>query len=421
MIKFDDSKSKLQIDYSEYHSKQKEIFNGLQSQSLEGSERLGWIELFNDYDHNITREITEVVKELHTKAKTMLVLGIGGSYLGSLAVSSAMNGLNINKEYNLLYVGNNMSSDYISDVFEYCENNDFVVNVISKSGTTLETALAFRIFKKLLIDKYGQAALKDRLIITTDEHTGVLREYANKNNIKTFIIPQGIGGRFSIFTPAGLLPLAFVNIKIDNLIAGAIAASSNYYNDGFDNDAFKYAINRNVLYLSGINVETFVSYEPCMRNLIEWIKQLFGESEGKDGKGLLPIGLIYSTDLHSLGQFVQDGSKILFETVLKNTNSNTEITIPIDFDDLDGLNEVVATQTLHQMNTSALQGVINAHSNQGNTPNLVLEFDRIDEYNIGYLMSFLMYSCTYSAYLLGVNPFNQPGVEVYKEELHKLL
>lgn len=421
MIKFNDSNNKLLLDSDTYHQRQKDIIAGLKNQSLKGSERTGWINELNDYDFSVIDKINEEVSNLQKKAKTMLVLGIGGSYLGSLAVSSALNGLNIDREYNLLYVGNNMSSDYVNNVISYCEKNDFVINVISKSGTTLETALAFRIFKKLLIDKYGQAALKDRLIITTDENTGVLREYAQTNNLKTFIIPQGIGGRFSIFTPAGLLPLAFVNVNVNDLLAGAIVASQNYFNDDKSNDAFKYAINRNALYLSGKSVEAFVSYEPCLRNFIEWIKQLFGESEGKDEKGLLPIGLIYSTDLHSLGQFVQEGSKVLFETVLKNNNSNSEVIVPIEFEDLDGLNSIVAQQNLHQMNTSALQGVINAHSNEGNTPNLLIEFERIDEYNLGYLMSFFMYACTYSAYLLEVNPFDQPGVEVYKKELFKLL
>ncbi|MEG0365067.1 MAG: glucose-6-phosphate isomerase [Erysipelotrichales bacterium] len=420
MIKFSDENNLIDIDYASYKSRLSKIVTGINDKSIEGSDFLGWIDVFNNSQHVVDEVINEN-KRLRKLGKTMVVIGIGGSYLGAKAVDDAIYGQNLATEYKLLFVGNSISSHYIDEIYNHCLNNDFVLNVISKSGSTLESALSFRIFKKLLIEKYGEEGLKERLVITTDPSDGKLREFANKHDYTSFNIPSDVGGRYSVFTAVGLIPLAFGGIDIEKFLKGGADASKQYLKDDINNDAFKYALNRYILNEeNGFAVEALISYRPSCRYLIEWIKQLYGESEGKNSKGLLPVGFIYSTDLHSLGQFVQDGSKILFETLFKINNSKRVVDIPLEEDDFDGLNRIVAQNSMHDIKMKTMSGVINAHT-EGGVPNLVIEMEYLDDYTIGYLMSFLMYSCMYTAYLLELNPFDQPGVEIYKREMYKLL
>lgn len=420
MIKLNCTNNLLEINKAEYQTKFDNIYSGIINRTSEGSDFLGWIDFIANFDESLIVDIEDRVKKMQAQAKVMIVIGIGGSYLGSLAVQQALNNQGLNDEFKILYIGNNISSDYVAEIYEYCKNNDFVINVISKSGNTLEPALGFRIFKELLVEKYGTAAINERVIVTTDKERGALKKYCNENNLDSYVIEDDIGGRFSVFSGVGLVPLAFVNTDLRSFIKGAQDALNKYLVNDINNDAFTYALNRYAQYTSGKSVEALVVYEEGLRNVVEWWKQLFGESEGKDGKGLFPTGLVNSSDLHSLGQFVQDGSKIMFETVIKINNAKNKVTIPLDTKNLDNLNDV-CKHDLHSINKIALEGVVNAHVNEGNVPNLVIEMDCIDEYHIGEFMMFMMVSCTYSAYLLEVNPFNQPGVEVYKKEVFKLL
>lgn len=420
MIKFIDNDSLMSIDYKSYEKRYLDIYEGMKNKTAKGNDFLGWLDFINEDQLPLIEDIILNANKLQKLAKNMVVIGIGGSYLGSLAVKEAILNQNLNNEYNIFYIGNNISSDYMNEIYEYCQNNDFVINVISKSGTTLEPAIGFRIFKKLLVEKYGEEALKERVIATTDESKGALRGFVTEHDLKSYVINDDIGGRFSVFTAVGLLPLAFLNIDVKSFYLGAKKAYNNYFTPNYENDAFKYAINRFEQYENNKQVEAYVVYDPALKSVIEWIKQLFGESEGKEEKGLLPIGLVNSSDLHSLGQFVQDGSKILFETIIKINNSQTKMSIPSQLDDYDGLNKV-CKYDVNQVNNIALEATKIAHVKEGKVANLVVEMDYKNEESIGYLMYFMMLTCAYSAYLLDVNPFNQPGVEVYKKEIFKVL
>ena len=420
MIKFDSSNSKIIVDYQKNAPKLKSIIASMEDGSALGSAFLGWNKQLLTNDFEEIEQIYQTASFLESKAKTMLVLGIGGSYLGSLAIDQALNGKSLSKAKRLLYAGYDISSENFSEIYEYCQNNDFVINVISKSGTTLETAVSYRLFKKLLIDKYGENKWQDYVVITTDQKTGALRQIANEQKIKSFVIPHDIGGRYSVFSAVGLLPLAFVDIDIKALLEGATLAAQDCFKVSGDNAAFAYALNRFEQYNNGLSVEALVVYNQNLRFLIEWYKQLFAESEGKNKKGLFPTGLVYSTDLHSVGQFVQDGSTILFETIIKFKKTKQQIMIPYDKDDYDNLNRLTE-YSLADINEKIITGAIEAHSHKGDVSNYVIELECLDEKNLGYLMAFMMYACAYSAYLLEVNPFDQPGVEVYKKEISKLL
>ncbi|MDF9867787.1 glucose-6-phosphate isomerase [Bacilli bacterium PM5-3] len=420
MIKFDSSNSLSNLNYNDHTNKLKNIIDKMKDGSAKGSEFLGWSKMFFNYDFSLLDNINETTRLLNKKANTMLVIGIGGSYLGTLAIDEALTGRGLNSSKKLIYAGHNISSDYLSEIYEYCQNNDFVINVISKSGTTLESALSFRIFKQLLIDKYGEEALKDRLVITTDAKKGSLRQIASEYQSISFEIPNDVGGRYSVFTPVGLVPLSFIGIDIKKIIEGACLAAKDFYQYDKYNTAFDYAINRYHQYESGKSMEALVVYNPSFASLIEWYRQLFAESEGKDGKGLFPVGCIYSTDLHAVGQFIQDGPEIGFETVLKINNSKKKLDIPMSKDDYDNINRLTK-YSLDDINSIITESVISAHSQNGVTPNYVLELDELNEKSLGYLMSFMMYACAYSAYLLDVNPFDQPGVEIYKKEIKKKL
>ncbi|MEG0340228.1 MAG: glucose-6-phosphate isomerase, partial [Oscillospiraceae bacterium] len=351
------------------------------------------------------------------------VIGIGGSYLGARAVVEAVKGSLYNETCTdtpqIFYVGNSISSTYLQDVLSICEGKDFSVNIISKSGTTTEPAVAFRIFKQLLEKKYGKDAAKERIFATTDKARGTLKELATKEGYETFVVPDDVGGRYSVLTAVGLLPIAAAGIDIDKIMQGAASAREAFAKCNADNDCYRYAAARNILYRKGKSVELLACYEPSFAMMNEWFKQLFGESEGKDNKGLFPASVIFSTDLHSMGQFVQDGSRIMFETVIDVKNAAKELFIEKSEENFDGLN-FLSGQNMSVVNRKAMEGTILAHTD-GKVPNIVLEIDSLDEQNIGYLIYFLEKACAISGYMLGVNPFDQPGVESYKKNMFALL
>jgi len=387
----------------------------LESKTGLGNDYLGWLDYASKLDNNYVNEIYDYACNLHNKVDILVVCGIGGSYLGSKAVIDAINGLDFTHQ--VIYLGNTFSANYTKKVLDYLQDKRFAVNVISKSGTTTETAIAFRLLKQLLIsqhkDQYNQY-----IVATTDAKSGALRKMCEAENYKSYVLPSNIGGRYSVITPVGLLPIAFAcKEKLFPFIEGIRKAEVDLMKD---NDiATEYATCRYRL-AKKYQVEALVSYEPQFLGLADWYKQLFGESEGKEHQGLYPTKLIYSTDLHSLGQFVQEGSPILFETLIKIKETNEDIEILEDNDNYDGLN-YLAGEKLSWVNEQALTGTLIAHTQEGNVPNIIIELDRLDPYNVGYFIYFMMKSCGVSAYLLGVNPFNQPGVEIYKKQMFRLL
>jgi len=332
-----------------------------------------------------------------------------------------INGLHSQKKPEIIFVGNTFSSNYLNQILEYVKDNSLYLNVISKSGTTTETALAFRVLKQMMEEKYGKTECKKRIIATTDRSKGTLKNLADLEGYRTFSIPDDIGGRYSVLTSVGLLPIAVANIDIDAVMAGALAAMKDFDDPNLStNIAYQYAVARRVVEHAGKNVEMLVSYEPQMIMFAEWWKQLFGESEGKEGKGLLPTSCCFSTDLHSMGQFIQEGTKCLFETLLLVEKPQTDLVFPHDDKDLDHMN-YLAGKTLDYVNKKAAQGTLAAHYQVGKVPNLIITLDEITPYSYGYLVYFFFITCAMSAYLLEINPFNQPGVEVYKKNMFKLL
>lgn len=389
-----------------------------------GSEFLGWLDLPVNYDKDEFIRIKKAAWKIQKICKVMVVIGIGGSYLGARAgiefIHSPFYNSKKKETPDIYFAGNNASSSYISDILEMVGDRDFVINVISKSGSTTEPAIAFRIFKKKLEQKYGKEEAKKRIFATTDKEKGALKTLCDRENYETFVIPDNIGGRFSVLTAVGLLPMAVAGIQIDKVMQGA-ADACTFYNKEIPekNDCLQYAMVRNAFLRKGKSMEVFSSYEPGLCMFGEWLKQLFAESEGKDQKGLLPVNVNFTTDLHSVGQFIQDGSRNLFETVLWIQEPKTEIMIEEDSDNIDGLN-FLAGENMHTVNTRAYQGTFLAHID-GGTPNLVLEINHADAYHFGYLVYFFEKACGISGYLLGVNPFNQPGVESYKKNMFALL
>lgn len=407
-----------------YKDKISAIDKGFSEKKLLGSDFTGWFDWPEKIDKELIEEINNKVSEIKAKkVKYLLVIGIGGSYLGSRALQEAINGLfPSNQEEKIIYIGNTMSSNYISQVYELMKDNDFAINVISKSGTTLEPALSFRIFKELLEKKVGNEEASKLIVATTDHTKGALKQIAIQNNYKTFDINDDIGGRFSVFTPVGLFPLAFAGVDISSLISGAKKMIQEYKDlkQASDFSAYKYAAARHYLYSKEYNTEILVSYELQFQYLLEWWKQLFGESEGKDGKALLPASAIFSTDLHSLGQYIQDGKKTFFETVINIETPYSDIKIPKDSNDVDGLN-YVTKKTMHEINSIASKGVVSAHWEIGKVNNLTINLKDNSSKTIGYFVQWMFMACMMSAYLLEVNPFDQPGVEVYKKNMFKLL
>lgn len=385
-----------------------------------GNDFIGWVKYPKTYDKEEFARIKKAAEFIKENVDVLVVIGIGGSYLGAKAVIEAFkNYFPKEKELEIIFVGNTLSATYTKELLNYLENKKFAINVISKSGTTTEPAIAFRLFKELLTKQEGANASK-YIFATTDAKKGALRTLATSEGYETFVVPDDVGGRYSWFTAVGLLPIACAGIDIDKLMHGANVAFEELSTSSFeDNIALKYAAMRHHLYQEGKKIEVLVSYEPKLSFISEWWKQLYGESEGKDHKGLFPASLVYSTDLHSMGQYVQDGERIMFETVLEVVEPKHNITLKKEETDLDGLNYLEGT-LLENVNKKAMQGTLLAHVD-GGVPNMVLSIDKIEEETIGYLLYFFMFACGVCCYMLDINPFNQPGVEDYKKNMFALL
>ena len=391
----------------------------------QGNDFLGWITLPDDYDKEEFDRIKKAAAKIQKSCDVFIAIGIGGSYLGARAVveflkSPLYNSLNKDTP-DVYFSGCNISAQSLNELLALCEGKDVCINVISKSGTTTEPAVAFRVFRDLLEKKYGKDGARERIFVTTDKAKGTLKKFADEAGYETFVVPDNVGGRFSVLTAVGLLPIAVSGVDIDALMKGASDAAARYttVTDVNENECLKYAALRNILYRKGIATEILVSYEPYAAMFNEWWKQLYGESEGKDGKGLFPASVIFSTDLHSLGQFIQDGSRNVFETIVSVKNADSKLAVPYDESNIDGLNFLAGTD-LNEINKVAMQGTILAHID-GGAPNILVEIENKDEYSLGYLLYFFEFACGVSGYVLGVNPFNQPGVEAYKKNMFALL
>ena len=394
----------------------------LESRSGAGNDFLGWLDLPVNYDKEEFARIKEAAKKIREDSDVLLVAGIGGSYLGARAVVEAVKGLYHNDTEDglkIYFCGNTISPTYLNDIIKVTKGKRFSINVISKSGTTTETALAFRVLRKLLEDSVGPEEANKRIYATTDRAKGTLKQLADAQGWPTFVVPDDVGGRYSVLTAVGLLPITCAGIDIDALMKGAADAREVYSVCSKDNDAYRYAMTRNILYRKGKVVETLAAFEPDFTMMNEWYKQLFGESEGKDQKGLMPTSCIFSTDLHSMGQFLQDGSRTMFETYVDIKNTREDFYIEPLEGNFDGLN-FLADQNMSVVNRKAMEGTILAH-NDGGVPIGVIEVDSLDAYNVGYLIYFFWKACAVSGYLLSVNPFDQPGVESYKKNMFALL
>ena len=385
---------------------------------------LGWIELPSNYDKVEFKRIKEAAKKIKENSEVFVCIGIGGSYLGARAVIEALT----NTFYNyakretpqILYAGNNISPNYIADMIDLIGDRDFSINVISKSGTTTEPAIAFRVFREILENKYGIEEARKRIFVTTDKAKGALKELSDEEGYETFVVPDNIGGRYSVLTAVGLLPIAVAGIDIDKLMQGAKEAEDKYADSNLKyNECYQYAVVRNLLYRTDKNIEILATYEPKMHYFTEWWKQLFGESEGKNGKGIFPAGVDFTTDLHSMGQYIQDGRRNLFETVINIEKTAVDFPIKEEVDNLDGLN-YLAGKTMDFVNKKAMEGTMKAHVD-GRVPNILINIEDLSEKTIGHLIYFFELACAMSGNILGVNPFNQPGVEEYKKNMFKLL
>lgn len=427
-LKLDLSYSNIkQEDIMKYSNKVENIHTELHEKSKDENEFLGWLDLPTDYDKKEVEKIKKCAKKIQKDSEILVVIGIGGSYLGARAVIEALTSTFYNllskeqrKTPQILYAGNNLNPNYLNDLIDLIGNRDLSVNVISKSGTTTEPAIAFRIFRELLENKYGLEEAKERIYVTTDKEKGALKQIAEEEGYTTFVIPNNIGGRYSVLTAVGLLPIATAGINIDKLLDGARIAQEKYLDKSLKyNDCYKYAVARNILYKNEKNIEILVSYEPKLHYMTEWWKQLFGESEGKDLKGIYPTGAEFTTDLHSLGQYIQEGRRNLFETVIDIKESDSNVFINQDEENLDELNYLTG-KGLDEINKKAMEGTIEAHI-EGEVPNIILTMDNLNEYTLGHLIYFFELACAMSGKLLGVNPFNQPGVEKYKKNMFRLL
>ena len=388
-----------------------------------GNDFLGWLDLPVNYDREEFDRILKAAQKIRSHSQVLVVIGIGGSYLGARAAIELLHSQlynNLGDGPQIYFAGNSISPTYLNQVIRLCEGKDFSINVISKSGTTTEPALAFRIFRDLAIKKYGREGAKERIFCTTDKAKGTLKQLADGEGYETFVIPDDVGGRYSVLTAVGLLPIAVSGSDIAKLMEGAARAREDLSVCDLDkNDCYRYAALRNILYRKGKAIEILVSYEPAFSMMAEWYKQLFGESEGKDNKGIYPSSAIFSTDLHSMGQFIQEGSRILFETVVDVAAPQQDLYIQPDPNNFDGLN-FLSDQNMSVVNRKAMQGTILAHT-EGGVPNMVLQLPAINEEELGYLIYFFEKACALSGYLLAVNPFNQPGVESYKKNMFALL
>ena len=395
--------------------------NILHAKSGAGNDFLGWLDLPFSYDKEEFGRIKKAAEKIRSDSDVLVVIGIGGSYLGARAAIEYLGSMQYNdlNDLKVYFVGNNISPDYLNNILKLCEGKRLSVNVISKSGTTTESALAFRVFKKLMEERYGKEGAAKRIYATTDKARGTLKNLSDREGYETFVVPDDVGGRFSVLTAVGLLPIAAAGFDIDKLMEGAQNACKEYEVLSPDNDCYKYAAARNILLRKGKAIELMACYDADWTLLNEWYKQLFGESEGKDQKGLFPASVIYSTDLHSMGQFVQDGSRTMFETVIDIKAPKADFFLEEDPENADGLN-FLANQNMSIVNTNAMKGTILAH-NDGGVPNIVIELDGKDEVTLGHAIYFFEKACAISGYMLGVNPFNQPGVEDYKRNMFALM
>ena len=411
----------------EYKEQVENIHKDLHRRANDKKDFVGWLELPTNYDKEEFKRIKKAAKKIKKESDVLLVIGIGGSYLGARAVIEALTSSFNNllparqrKYPQILYVGNNLSPNYMNELIEYVANKDFSINVISKSGTTTEPAVAFRIFREILENKYGIDEARSRIYATTDKERGALKTLADKEGYEKFVVPDNVGGRYSVLTAVGLLPIAVAGIDITKLMEGARVAQERYNDSNLKyNECYQYAVARNILYKQEKNTEILVNYEPKMHYFTEWWKQLFGESEGKDNKGIFPSGVDNTTDLHSMGQYIQQGRRNLFETVVYVEKPKSDITINPDDDNLDGLN-YLAGKTLDFVNKKAMEGTIKAHVS-GDVPNIAIKMNKLDEENLGEILYFFEKACAMSGSILGINPFDQPGVEEYKKNMFKLL
>ena len=426
---------KLDLSYSgitekeimKYEKEVKEIYNKLNEKSEDENEFVGWLKLPENYDKKEFERIKKAAKRIRKNSEVFVVIGIGGSYLGARAVIESLTSNfanmfpdSVRKSPQIFFVGNSISPNYVNELITCIGDKDVSINVISKSGTTTEPAIAFRIFREFLESKYGVEEARERIYVTTDKKKGALKQLADDEDYEEFVIPDNVGGRFSVLTPVGLLPIAVAGIDINKLMEGAKNAQYNYSDNGVKyNQCYRYAIVRNILYKKDKTVEILANYEPKFHYFTEWWKQLYGESEGKEHKGIFPTGVDLSTDLHSMGQYIQDGKRNLFETVINVEETKTDITIKRDEDNIDGLN-FLEGKTMDYVNKQAMQGTIEAHVS-GGVPNIIISIKRLDEENIGELIYFFELACGISGSILGVNPFDQPGVEAYKNNMFRLL
>jgi glucose-6-phosphate isomerase len=420
----------MRLDYSrallkgEIESYQEQV-NHVQQQLLDGTchgnDFIGWFEWPYAYDKEEFARIKEVACEIRERADVLIVCGIGGSYLGARSAIEMMNGLYPDDKLEIIYTGNGLSSTYLTQVFNHIKGKSVYVNVISKSGTTTETAVAFRLFEQYVVKEYGAEESRRRIIATTDKARGTLKNLADRKGYRTFVIPDDIGGRYSVFTAVGLLPIAASGVDIDELMKGCQAAYEDFKSPSLKtNIAYQYAVVRKMLEAQGKSVELLVTYEPSMTMIAEWWKQLFGESEGKEGKGLFPASVTFTTDLHSMGQFIQEGSKYLYETVLTVEKPMLDMTFPADEENLDNMN-YLAGKNVDWINKMACEGTVAAHVETGNVPNILVSLEDNTPFSYGYMIYFFFRACAATVLLLDVNPFNQPGVEVYKKNMFKLL
>ena len=418
-IKLDYSLAKKYITDEEMENainSAKEALNTLNNKSGEGNDFLGWVDYPFTYDKEEFKRVKECASTIIRGSEVLVVIGIGGSYLGAKAAIAALSPYFEEKGLEVIFAGNSISSTYLVELRDYLWDKDFSVNVISKSGTTTEPAIAFRFLYEMLKKKYMKEELKEHIFLTTDSEKGALRKIGEENGFEMFVVPGDMGGRYSVLSSVGLLPIACAGFDIDKMMAGATAAKKELVGES---DALKYAAIRNALLNKGFDIEILESYEPSLMYLSEWWKQLFGESEGKDHKGIFPASCIFSTDLHSMGQYIQEGRRNLFETVIKINNAKKDVDIPFDKDNLDGLNYLLG-KTINEVNNVALEATVEAHD-EGGVPEIKLELEEINEYNLGYLFYFFELACAISGYSLGVNPFNQPGVEAYKKNMFTML
>ena len=409
------------FDVAPYQEIVTKIHRMIHDKTGAGNDFLGWVDWALNYDEEEFARMIDVAERLKDRTDVVVVCGIGGSYLGARAAIEMIKGLYPSTGPEIIFAGNTFSGTYIKQVMDYIKDKRTVVNVISKSGTTTETALAFRILRAHMEEKYGKEGARERILCTTDKARGVLKELADREGYETFVIPDDIGGRYSGLTAVGLLPMALAGINIREVMKGFLKANHDLNTDDLKvNDAYRYAVERRILQARGYDVEMYVSYEMQMRSYMEWLKQLFGESEGKKGKGILPDSVIFSTDLHSLGQFIQEGKKVLFETVIEVKDPGCAMVVPEDAENSDGMN-YLSGKKLDWVNAQAMEGTLKAHYETGNVPNLIITIPDMKAETFGYMCYWFFVACAMTCYMLDINPFNQPGVEVYKKNMFKLL